>query len=74
MLPVTLAADIDLPRHAAHAPAKEDTTAEFLLWLMPTILLALVLAIKVWGIAALSMVALALVPVMFAIIIWITLP
>ena len=74
MLPVTLAADIDLPRRADHARSPEDTTAEFLLWLMPTLLLAVVLGIKIWGLAALTMVALALVPVMFAIIIWITLP
>ncbi|MDZ7905007.1 MAG: hypothetical protein U5N55_03995 [Cypionkella sp.] len=33
-----------------------------------------VLAMQVWGLAALAMTALAMVPVMFALIIWISLP
>lgn len=33
-----------------------------------------VLAMQIWGLAALAMTALALVPVMFTLIIWITLP
>ncbi len=37
-------------------------------------LTALVFAMQVWGLAALAMAALALVPAMFALIIWITLP
>lgn len=34
----------------------------------------LVLAVKTWGLVALTMVALAMVPVMFAIFVWITKP
>jgi hypothetical protein len=35
---------------------------------------ALVLAMQIWGLAALVLAALALVPVMFSLILWITLP
>jgi len=38
------------------------------------LLTALVLAVKAWGIVALAMAALALVPVMFVLILWITIP
>ncbi len=38
------------------------------------LLTALVLAIKTWGLAALVVTAVAFVPVMFAMLIWITLP
>ena len=34
----------------------------------------LVLAVQIWGLAVLALAALGLVPVMFALIIWITLP
>ena len=37
-------------------------------------LTALVLAVKTWGLVALTMAALPLVPVMFAIFFWISLP
>jgi hypothetical protein len=38
------------------------------------LLTAMVLAIQTWGLAALVVTAVAFVPVMFAVLIWITLP
>jgi hypothetical protein len=43
-------------------------------YLIVIVLTALVLAVQVWGPAALVVTAVALVPVIFAILIWITLP
>lgn len=45
-----------------------------LFYALPILVLCLVLAVKLWGLVALTMTALALVPVMFVIFIWITLP
>ena len=38
------------------------------------LLTLLVLAVKTWGLVALTLTALALVPVIFALLIWVTLP
>lgn len=43
-------------------------------YLLTIALTALVLAVKTWGIVALTMAALPMVPVMFALFIWISLP
>jgi hypothetical protein len=43
-------------------------------YLIVILLTALVLAINVWGLAALVVTAVALVPVIFTLLIWITLP
>lgn len=43
-------------------------------YLMVILLTALVLAISVWGLAALVVTAVMLVPVVFMLLIWITLP
>ena len=43
-------------------------------YLIVILLTALVLAINVWGLAALVVTAVSLVPVIFALLIWITLP
>lgn len=43
-------------------------------YLLVIALTLLVLAVKTWGVVALTMTALPMVPVMFALFIWITLP
>lgn len=43
-------------------------------YLLVIALTALVLAIQTWGLAALTLTALALVPVIFVLLIWVTLP
>lgn len=43
-------------------------------YLLAIALTVLVLAVKTWGLVALTMAALPMVPVMFAIFIWISLP
>ena len=43
-------------------------------YLLAIALTVLVLAVKTWGMVALTMAALPMVPVMFAIFIWISLP
>lgn len=43
-------------------------------YLIVILLTALVLAVQAWGLAALVVTAVALVPVIFALLIWITLP
>lgn len=71
---MTLAADIS---HSYAAPSKHsdtDSGAEQVLWLLPTVLLALALAVKTWGLVALTLTALPMVAVMFVLIIWITIP
>jgi hypothetical protein len=50
---------------------REVDTVFYLLVILVT---ALVLAVQTWGLAALVVTAVALVPVIFAILIWITLP
>ncbi|PTE16014.1 hypothetical protein [Pseudogemmobacter blasticus] len=81
---MTLAADLDLPRAALSAPARPahgaskhsetDAAAETVLWAVPIVLLALVLAVQTWGLVALTLTAVTLVPVIFVLLIWITLP
>lgn len=43
-------------------------------YLIAILITALVLAIQVWGLAALVLTAVAMVPVMFVLLIWISLP
>lgn len=43
-------------------------------YLIVILITALVLAIQVWGLAALVLTAVAMVPVMFVLLIWISLP
>ncbi len=43
-------------------------------YLLTIALTVLVLAVSVWGLAALAVTALALVPVIFTLLMWITLP
>ncbi len=43
-------------------------------YLIVIALTALVLAVQVWGLPALVLTALALIPVIFALLIWVTLP
>ena len=43
-------------------------------YLLVIVLTALVLAVQAWGLAALVVTAVALVPVIFVLLIWITLP
>ena len=87
---MTLAADLDLPRAALSAPprpaaparpshgaskySETDAAAETVLWAVPIVLLALVLAVQTWGLVALTLTAVTLVPVIFVLLIWITVP
>ncbi|VDC33033.1 hypothetical protein [Pseudogemmobacter humi] len=50
----------------------EDTNTIF--WLLPVVVLALVVAVQLWGWAALTMAALAMVPLVFAFFIAISWP
>lgn len=43
-------------------------------WLLPVVILGLVIGVKLWGMVALTMLGLALVPVMFAFFIAISWP
>lgn len=43
-------------------------------YVMVILLTAMVLAVQTWGVAALVVTAVAIVPVVFAVLIWITLP
>lgn len=43
-------------------------------YLLTIALTLLVLAVKTWGLAALTLTAVAFVPVMFCLLIWVTLP
>ncbi len=74
---LTLAAET--ADHAGHAAltgkaAPTDRAAEMVLWLVPVLLLGLVLAIKTWGIFALTLAALPAVPLMFVFFIAISWP
>jgi hypothetical protein len=51
--------------------SRDINTVFYLLVILITLV---VLAIKVWGVVALAMSALALVPMVFVILLWITLP
>jgi ABC-type polysaccharide/polyol phosphate export permease len=51
---------------------KRDVNLVF--YIIVILLTALVLAVKTWGLVALTMAALPLVPVMFAIFVWISFP
>jgi len=57
--------------HIARDISRDISTVYYLLTILVT---ALVLAVQVWGLAALVLSAVAFVPVMFALLIWITLP
>ena len=51
-----------------------DQDVNTIFWLLPVILLGLVLAVQTWGLVALTMAALVMVPVMFAFFIAISWP
>lgn len=53
------------------AMAKDDSLIFYVLVIFLT---AVVLAFKIWGLVALTMTALTFVPVVFALLIWTTLP
>jgi hypothetical protein len=61
------------PKVARRAPSRLKG-AILVFALLALIVLALALAVKTWGAVALTMAALPLVPVMFVIFIWISLP
>lgn len=71
--PMSLAADLPLD-HAPRHDSAAGRGAEMVLWLVPVVLLLLTLAVQTWGPVALTMAALPLVPAMFVIFVWITLP
>lgn len=50
----------------------QDTNLVF--YILPILITAMVFAIKLWGIAALVLTYIALVPFIFVLFIWITLP
>lgn len=57
--------------HIARDISRDISTIYYLLTILLTLL---VLAIQTWGLAALVLTAVAFVPVMFILLIWITLP
>lgn len=57
--------------HIARDIARDISTVFYVLMIIVTLI---VLAVQVWGLAALVVTAVAFVPVMFAMLIWITLP
>lgn len=57
--------------HLARDIARDVNTIFYVLTILLTLL---VLAIQTWGLAALVLTAVAFVPVMFTLLIWITLP
>jgi hypothetical protein len=57
--------------HIARDISRDISTVYYLLTILVTVL---VLAVQTWGLAALVVSAVAFVPVMFALLIWITLP
>ena len=57
--------------HIARDISRDISTIYYLLTILLTLL---VLAIQTWGLAALVVTAVAFVPVMFTLLIWITLP
>ncbi len=81
---MTLALDPELvqpalakPVRPAHRRTKDfetDAGAELVIWAAPAVVLALVLAVQTWGLAALTVFALCLVPLMFAFFIYICWP
>jgi ABC-type bacteriocin/lantibiotic exporter with double-glycine peptidase domain len=84
---VTLAPDLPTLPHRApsRAPSRARKTDEGARTLIPaapalvlalilTLVLALVLAVQAWGLPALTLAALGLVPVMFALFAWICWP
>ncbi len=62
-----------LPHAVAAAPAVSNDVS-LIFHLLFIALTLVVLAVKIWGPVALTMAALALVPVMFALFIWISWP
>lgn len=57
--------------HVARDISRDISTVYYVLMILVTLI---VLAVKTWGFAALVLTAVAFVPVMFAMLIWITLP
>lgn len=57
--------------HIARDISRDISTVYYLLTILVTVL---VLAVQTWGLAALVLPAVAFVPVMFALLVWITLP
>ncbi|PLL11611.1 hypothetical protein C0V75_16485 [Tabrizicola sp. TH137] len=57
--------------HIARDISRDISTIYYVLTILLTLL---VLAIQTWGLAALVLTAVAFVPVMFTLLIWITLP
>lgn len=68
-----MTAKIRLPvfGHIAHDIGRDINVVFYILTILVTLM---VLAIKAWGIAALVVSYVALVPVIFALLIWITIP
>ncbi|NBE08121.1 hypothetical protein [Paragemmobacter ruber] len=57
--------------HIARDVSRDISTIYYLLTILVTLI---VLGVKTWGLAALVLPAVAFVPVMFVLLIWITLP
>ncbi len=57
--------------HIARDISRDISTIYYVLMIVITLI---VLSVKTWGLAALVLTAVAFVPVMFALLIWITLP
>ncbi len=51
-----------------------ERESDTIYYLLVILLTALVLAVQTWGLAALVLAAVAFVPVMFSLLIWVTLP
>lgn len=70
------AADLPAQTHT-RAPSKAfetDAVSETLIWAAPIVLLGLVLSVQTWGLPALTIFALTLVPLMFSFFIYICWP
>lgn len=57
--------------HIARDISRDTSTIYYVLMIVLTLI---VLSVKTWGLVALVLTAVAFVPVMFALLIWITLP
>lgn len=68
------AAPAQSPDHPRTKAFETDAGAETLIWAAPILVLGLVLAVQTWGIVALTVFALSLVPVMFALFVYICWP
>lgn len=63
-----------MPSKAARRAPSRLKGANLVFALVALIVLALTLAVNAWGVVVLTLAALLLVPVMFALFIWISLP